>query len=49
MVQSILLVCRELTLKDKVTAQAELAASIAEKQELRQQVDMRIAQVLKVC
>jgi hypothetical protein len=39
---------RELTTKDKVNAQAELAATIAEKEDLKKQVDVRIAQVLKV-
>ena len=39
---------RELTTKDKVKAQAELAATIAEKEDLKKQVDVRIAQVLKV-
>jgi hypothetical protein len=40
--------CRELTCKDKGTAQAELAATIKEKQGLRKQVDVRIADFLKV-
>jgi hypothetical protein len=40
--------CRELTTKDKLNAQVELAATIAEKEDLKKQVDVRIAQVLKV-
>jgi hypothetical protein len=37
-----------LTIKDKVTAQNELAATIEQKDELKKQVDVRIAEVLKV-
>lgn len=39
---------RELTIKDKAAAQAELAATIVEKEDLKKQVDVRIAQLLKV-
>lgn len=40
---------RELTIKDKLKAQAELASTSAERDDLKKQVDVRIAQVLKVC
>lgn len=45
-----LLTCsaRELTIKDKAAAQAELAATIVEKEDLKKQVNVRIAQLLKV-
>jgi hypothetical protein len=39
---------RELTIKDKVTAQGELAATVEQKEEVKKQVDVRIAELLKV-